>query len=75
MNQEMRKILIREFKDSLTEQIKHCIDYIKIAEEINITDEQWFIEYENWLNKLSCIDHTVGVKDLPEVDLNKNILI
>lgn len=39
-----------------------CKEAILFAEDNNLTDEQFFINFEDELNYMSQIDHTVGIK-------------
>ena len=38
--------------------LQMCLQCVKEAEENNLTDEQFYIAFENALNKVSCKDHT-----------------
>lgn len=53
-NYFMQKLV---FSSKAEELIKEIKDFIKAAEYFKLTDEQWFIEFENQINKLSIKDH------------------
>lgn len=43
---------------SLKGILKQAKWWVKTAEFANLTNEQWFINWEDELNKLSCKDHS-----------------
>lgn len=54
---QQRQILISNLEIALDEQLKHIEEYIRICEDAELTNEQFFIKYEDELNRLSTLDH------------------
>ena len=44
--------------------LKLCLKCVDEAEKNNLTDEQFYISFENCLNKISCKDHTRNDPDI-----------
>lgn len=77
LTNEERQVVLKELKDTLTEQLENIFRIIVVARKIDATNEQFFIEYENWLNKLSTLDHTEDnlIELFEKLNLDKNILV
>ena len=53
----VREVLVKEFK-SLLEENKRNIDMIvKVAEKAGLTNEQYYLDWEDYLNKISVMEH------------------
>lgn len=53
----MRKEIIKEFKKLLEENIRNIDSIVQVAEEAGLTNEQFYIDWEDYLNKVSIKEH------------------
>ncbi len=53
-----KEVLVKELQELLKENIKNCSLIVGIAENLQITNEQFFIDWEDALNKISTKDHS-----------------
>ena len=60
MNKEIKEYLINN-KDQLQNSADFLLtlinEYISVVEELELTNEQWFIDWEMEMNKLTVKDH------------------
>lgn len=54
---QQRQALMSNLGIALEEQLKNIEEYIRICEDEDLTNEQFFIKYEDELNRLSTLDH------------------
>lgn len=60
---------MEEFLQKRVQEILTSVKtYITAVENCNLTDRQWFIEFEDELNKLSVLDHNNGVSNYSYLD-------
>ena len=53
----VKDILISEFKALLEDNKRNIQKIVELAEAANLTDEQYYINWEDYLNKVSIKDH------------------
>ena len=53
----MRDKVIQEFKELLQENIRNINTIVKVAEDAGLTNEQYYIDWEDYLNKISVMEH------------------
>ena len=53
-----REVLREEFKRLLQENIRNINEIVRVAEKAHFTDEQFYIEWEDYLNYISVKDHS-----------------
>lgn len=53
-----REIVKGEFKKLLQENIRNINEIVKVAESAHFTDEQFYIDWEDYLNQISVKDHS-----------------
>lgn len=53
----VKDILISEFKALLEDNKRNINMIVKVAERAKLTNEQFYIEWEDYLNKISTKDH------------------
>ena len=53
-----REVLREEFKRLLQENIRTINKIVRVAEKAHFTDEQFYIEGEDYLNQISVKDHS-----------------
>ena len=53
----MRDKVIQEFKELLQENIRNIDMIVQVAEDTGLTNEQYYIDWENYLNKISVMEH------------------
>ena len=52
-----RDKIIEEFKKLLQDNIRNINMIVKVAEDVGLTNEQYYIDWENYLNKISVMEH------------------
>lgn len=52
-----REVLVKEFKSLLEENKKNIQRIVEVAEKAHLTNEQYFIDWEDYLNQISTKDH------------------
>ena len=52
-----RDKVIEEFKLLLQENIRNIDRIVKVAEDIGLTNEQYYLDWEDYLNKISVMEH------------------
>ena len=52
-----RDKVIQEFKELLQENIRNIDMIVKVAEDIGLTNEQYYLDWEDYLNKISVMEH------------------
>lgn len=55
----MRDIVIEEFKSLMRQNIENIKLIVQTAEELKVTDEQFYIDYEIELSNLATKDHNI----------------
>ena len=53
-----REVLREEFKRLLQENIRNINEIVRVAENAHFTDEQFYIDWEDYLNQISVKDHS-----------------
>ena len=53
----MRDKVIQEFKLLLQENIRNINMIVKVAEDTGLTNEQYYLDWEDYLNKISVMEH------------------
>ena len=53
----MRNKVIKEFKELLQENIRNIDMIVKVAEDTGLTNEQYYLDWEDYLNKISVMEH------------------
>lgn len=53
-----KEVLKEEFKKLLQENIRNINEIVRVAENANFTDEQFYIDWEDYLNQISVKDHS-----------------
>ena len=53
----VRKVLVNEFKSILEGNKRTIQRIVEVAEKAHLTNEQCFIDWEDYLNKISIKDH------------------
>lgn len=53
-----REVLKEEFKRLLQENIRNINEIVRVAEKAHFTDEQFYIEWEDYINQISVKDHS-----------------
>ena len=52
-----RDKVIKEFKELLQENIRNIDMIVKVAEDAGLTNEQYYLDREDYLNKISVMEH------------------
>lgn len=52
-----RDKVIQEFKKLLQENIRNIDIIVKVAENARLTNEQFYLDWEDYLNKISVMEH------------------
>ena len=52
-----RDKVIEEFKILLQENIRNIDMIVKVAEDAVLTNEQYYLDWEDYLNKISVMEH------------------
>ena len=52
-----RDKVIEEFKILLQENIRNIDMIVKVAEDVGLTNEQYYLDWEDYLNKISVMEH------------------
>ena len=53
----VREVLVEEFKFLLEENKRNIQRIVEVAEKAYLTNEQCFIDWEDYLNQISTKDH------------------
>lgn len=53
-----KEVLREEFKKLLQENIRNINEIVRVAEKAHLTDEQFYIDWEDYLNQISVKDHS-----------------
>ena len=53
----VRELLVKEFKSLLEENKRNIQRIVEVAEKTHLTNEQYFIDWEDYLNQISTKDH------------------
>ena len=54
--QMIKKVVLDEFQLLLEENKRNITNIVKLAENNNLTNEQCYIDWENYLNKINVKD-------------------
>lgn len=54
----IEEVLVNEFKSLLEENKRNIQRIVEVAETAHLTNEQYFIDWEDYLNKISTKDHS-----------------
>lgn len=54
----IKELVIEELKALLKENIRNANMIVKTAEELEVTNEQFFLDWEDELNRISIKDHS-----------------
>ena len=49
--------IIEEFKRLLQENKRNIDMIVKVAEDANLTNEQYYLDWEDYLNRISVMEH------------------
>ena len=52
-----RDKVIEEFKKLLQDNIRNIDMIAKVAEDAGLTNEQYYLDWEDYLNKISVMEH------------------
>ena len=52
-----RDKVIEEFKKLLQDNIRNIVMIVKVAEDAGLTNEQYYLDWEDYLNKISVMEH------------------
>ena len=52
-----KELVIKEFKALLQENIRNIDMIVKLAEDAGLTNEQCYLDWEDYLNKISVMEH------------------
>ena len=52
-----RDKVIEEFKKLLQDNIRNIDMIVKVAENVGLTNEQYYLDWEDYLNKISVMEH------------------
>ena len=53
----MKEQIIQEFKRLLEENKRNIDMIVKVAEDANLTNEQYYLNWEDYLNQISVKEH------------------
>ena len=53
----MRDKVIEEFKQLLQDNKRNINMIVKVAEDAGLTNEQYYLDWEDYLNKISVMEH------------------
>ena len=53
----MKEQIIQEFKRLLEENKRNIDMIVKVAEDAGLTNEQYYLDWEDYLNKISVMEH------------------
>lgn len=53
----IRELVIKEFKALLEDNKRNVAYIVEVAEKAGFTNEQFYIDWEDFLNKVSIRDH------------------
>ena len=54
-----RDKVIQEFKILLRENMRNTNMIVRTAEELNVTNEQFYLDWEDFINAMSVKDHSI----------------
>ena len=52
-----RDKVIEEFKKLLQDNIRNIDMIVKVAEDVGLTNEQYYLDWEDYLNRISVMEH------------------
>ena len=52
-----KELVIKEFKKLLQENIRNIDMIVEVAEKAGLTNEQYYLDWEDYLNKISVMEH------------------
>ena len=58
---DIKDKIIQEFKFLIEDNMRTISMIVKIAEETGLTNEQCYLDWEDYLNKISNLDHNIGI--------------
>lgn len=53
----LKELVIKEFKKLLQENIRNIDMIVEVAEKAGLTNEQYYLDWEDYLNKISVMEH------------------
>ena len=53
----MKEQIVQEFKRLLEENKRNIDMIVKVAEDAELTNEQYYLDWEDYLNKISVMEH------------------
>ena len=53
----MKEQIIQEFKRLLEENKRNIDMIVKVAEDAELTNEQYYLDWEDYLNRISVMEH------------------
>lgn len=53
----IKELVIKEFKKLLQENIRNIDMIVEVAEKAGLTNEQYYLDWEDYLNKISVMEH------------------
>lgn len=53
----VKELVIKEFKKLLQENIRNIDMIVEVAEKAGLTNEQYYLDWEDYLNKISVMEH------------------
>ena len=53
----IKEQVIKEFKELLQENIRNIDMIVKVSEDAGLTNEQYYLDWEDYLNKISVMEH------------------
>lgn len=56
--------VIQEFKLLIKDSVRNIGIIVKTAEELGLTNAQFYIDFEDFLNKISNLDHNIGIDSI-----------
>lgn len=54
----IRDLVIKEFKMLLEENKRNIVQIVKVALKANLNNEQYYLDWEDFLNKISTGDYS-----------------
>ena len=53
----IKELVIKEFKKLSQENIRNIDMIVEVAEKAGLTNEQYYLDWEDYLNKISVMEH------------------
>ena len=53
----VKELVIKEFKKLLQENIRNIDMIVEVAEKAGLTNEQYYLDWEDYLNRISVMEH------------------